>query len=82
MDPKSGCQTCCKTAKKYGGREGKPQTKKNPNPHSDQLQQASKYLNEKQCFSPTTAGNTKSIPGPTVDRSEGDPKNVTGLLWK
>lgn len=56
--------------------------RKKPNPHTDQLQQANKYLNEKQSFSPATAGNTELIPGPTVDRSEGDPKTVTNLLWR
>lgn len=87
MDPKSGCQTCCKTAQNY--RERKEKTKQNPhthtkpppNPHSDQLQ-ASKYLNENQSFSPATAGNTESIPGPTIDKSEGDSKNVNRSIME
>lgn len=56
-------QNCTKTWRGEG--RGKKKTnnkiKKAPNPHSDQLQQANKYLNEKQSFSLVTAGNRVNV---------------------
>lgn len=91
MDPKSGCQTCHKTAQKYEQRKKKKkntskqaskQNPKNSKTHSDQLQQANKYLNKKPSFSPAIARKTLSIPGLSAVRKEGEPQNVRGLLWK